>query len=261
MVSELETADQCINYKIDTGADVNVLPKHLYYSLSPRPKLKQSPIKLQAYDGSQIPVLHKGKKIHVMFIVVKSKTAPIIGLNMSERLNIVQRIFKVNASDLNSDSPITAEYIPDDYFDCIGDVGTLPSTYHIESKENAQPVVVPPRKLPFAMKERVKKELDRMEKLGVTEEADKPTDWVNAMVVVEKTNGKLRICLDPRLLNQAIKRQHYRLPTATEIISEMAGAKFFSKLDASNGYWTIKVDEESSNLLTFGKAFGRYKFK
>ena len=45
---KLETADQHISYKIDTGADVNVLPKHLYYSLSPRPKLKQSPIKLQA---------------------------------------------------------------------------------------------------------------------------------------------------------------------------------------------------------------------
>ena len=57
-----------------------------------------------------------------------------------------------DASDLNNDSPITAEYILDDYFDCIGDVGTLPSTYHIELKENAQPVVVPPRKLPFAMK-------------------------------------------------------------------------------------------------------------
>ena len=94
-----------------------------------------------------------------------------IGLSTSERLNIVQRIFKVNASDLNSDSPITAEYIPNDYFDCIGDVGTSPSTYHTELKENAQPVVVPPRKLPFAVKERVKKELDRMEKLGVIEKS------------------------------------------------------------------------------------------
>ena len=138
---KLETADQYISYKTDTGADVNVLPKHLYNSLSPRPKLKQSPIELQAYNGSQIPVqgkcivpiLHKGKKIHVILIVVKSKTSPIIGL----RLNLVQRIFKVNASDLNSDSPITAEYIRDDYFNCIGDDGTLPSTYHIELKENA----------------------------------------------------------------------------------------------------------------------------
>ena len=111
------------------------------------------------------------------------------------------------------------------------------------------------------MKERVKKELDRMEKLGVIEKVDKPTDWVNAMVVIEKINGKLKICLDSRPSNQAIKRQCYRLPTAEEIISQMAGAKFFSKRDASNGYWNIKVDEESSDLLTFGTAFGRYRFK
>ena len=90
---------------------------------------------------------------------------------------------------------------------------------------------------------------------------DKPTDWVNAMVVIEKTNGKLRICLDPRPLNQAIKRQHYRLPTAEEIISQMAGAKFFSKLDASNGYWNVIVDEESADFLTSGTAFSRCKFK
>ena len=88
------------------------------------------------------------------------------------------------------------KYIPNDYFNCIGDAGTLPSTYHIELKENAQPVVAPPRKLQLAMKKRVKKELDRIEKLGVIKKVDKPTDWVNAMVVIEKTNGKLKICLD-----------------------------------------------------------------
>ena len=67
---KLETGDQYISYKIDTDADVNVLPKHLYCILSPRPKLKQTQIKLQAYNGSQIPVygkciapiLHKGKR-------------------------------------------------------------------------------------------------------------------------------------------------------------------------------------------------------
>ena len=84
------------------------------------------------------------------------------------------------------------------------------------------------------MKERVKKELDRIEKLDVIQKVDKPTDWVNAIIVFEKANGKLRICLDPRPVDQMIKRQHYRLPTAEEIISQMAEEKFFSKLDASN---------------------------
>ena len=41
----------------------------------------------------------------------------------------------------------------------------------------------------------------------------------------------------------------------------MSGAKYFSKLDASSGYWQIKVDRESSNLLTFGTTIGRFRFK
>ena len=69
------------------------------------------------------------------------------------------------------------------------------------------------------------------------------------------------VCLDPRDLNQAIKRQHYQLPTAEDILSQMAGAKYFSKLDASSGYWQLKLDDESSKLLAFHTPFGRYKFK
>ena len=55
-----------------------------------------------------------------------------------------------------------------------------------------------------------KKELDSMEKTGVTRKVDEPTEWVTSMVVVEKTNGELRICLDPRDLNKEIKREYYR---------------------------------------------------
>ena len=80
-------------------------------------------------------------------------------------------------------------------------------TYHIELKGNVQPTVVPPCKVPFALRDKPKKELDRMEKMDVIDRVEKSTDWVNAAVVVEKTNGKLRVCLDLRPLNQAIKRQ------------------------------------------------------
>ena len=72
--------------------------------------------------------------------------------------------------------------------------------------------------------------------------------------MVEKQNGQLPICLDPRHLNRAVKCQHQQLPTAEEIIAKMSGAKFFTKLDASAGYWQIKVDQESSKLLTIATA-------
>ena len=100
-----------------------------------------------------------------------------------------------------------------------------------------------------------------MIKLDVIEPVSEPAEWENPLVTVEKPNGKLRMCLDPRDLNKAIKGQNYKLPTAEELFSEMTGARYFSKLDASNGYWQIKTDTESSKLLTFAAPFGRFCFK
>ena len=88
--------------------------------------------------------------------------------------------------------------------------------------------------------------------LAIIEPIKKLTDRVNGLVIVEKLNGKLHICLNPQLLNNAIKREHLHLHTAEEIFSQMLGACFFSKLDASLGYWQIKVDKESSHLVAFG---------
>ena len=61
------------------------------------------------------------------------------------------------------------------------------------------------------------------------------------LVTVEKPNGKLRVCLDPRDLNKAIKRQHYKLPTAGELFSEMTSARYFSKLDARTDIGKLKL--------------------
>ena len=99
-----------------------------------------------------------------------------------------------------------------------------------------------------------------MESLGVIDRATEPTDLVNSLFVVQKPNGQIRVCLDPNDLNKAIKRHHYQLPTAEDILSSMSGAIFFSELDALSGYWQICFDKESSKLLTFNSPFGRYKF-
>ena len=80
-------------------------------------------------------------------------------------------------------------------------------------------------------------------------------------MTVEKPNGKLRVCLDPRDLNKAMKQQHYKLTTSKELFSEMTSACCFSKLNATNGYWQIKIDTESSKLLTFATLFGKFCFK
>ena len=89
-----------------------------------------------------------------------------------------------------------------------------------------------------------------MEKLDIIEKVSEPTDWVNSLVIVSKLNGKLHICIDPRDLNRAIKRQHFQLPSAEDLFAQMSGSKYFAKLDMSNACWQIRVDQESSKLLT-----------
>ena len=61
--------------------------------------------------------------------------------------------------------------------------------------------------------------------LDIIEPVDEPTDWVNELVIVEKPNRKLRICLDTRPLTQAIKRQQLHFPTAEELFSQMLRTK------------------------------------
>ena len=256
----LDTNGSDIQYKIDTGAQCNVLPKVVYNQLLDRPKLKKTSVKLSAYNGTEIPVSgkclakikHKNTVTHVLFIVADTKSSPILGLKTSSNLNLIKRIMKIDSH---------AQDYFDTYGDCFGELGILPGVYHIVTDPNVPPVVNTPRRIPIAMMDSLKRELQRMENLDVIEHVTEPSDWVNSLVVVEKPNGHLRICLDPRHLNRAIKRQHLQLPTAEEIIAKMSGAKFFTKLDASSGYWQIKVDQESSKLLTFTTPFGRYRFK
>ena len=101
-------------------------------------------------------------------------------------------------------------------------------------------MVCPPRRVPFALRERLKVELDNMERDGIICKVTEPTQWVNALVVCEKPKThKLRVCLDPRPLNKAILRPHYPLPTLEDVTSKLTGAKFFSVLDARSGYWAI----------------------
>ena len=247
------------SFKVDSGAEANVLPDGVYKTLYKRPKLKPTSVTLTNYDGTAIPVLGKcvanvtfrNTVTPLLFIVADTESQPIIGADASEKLQLIKRIFHID-----SNLPAFLEK----YSDCFGDLGTLKNTHHITVDPSVPPVVNPPRRVPFAMKDKLKAELDRMTKLGVIKPVHEPTDWVNSLVTVERPNGKLRVCIDPRHLNKAIKRQHYNMPTAEEIFSDMHGAKYFCKIDASNGYWQVPVDEESSNLLAFNSPFGRFKF-
>ena len=150
-----------------------------------------------------------------------------------------------------------------DYFDGLGTFNMKP--YHINLDPDAAPVIHAPHAVPVHLQSMYKEELNNMVGLGIFIPVSKPTDWVNSIVLSETTNDreqvtKVRVCLDPRDLNKAIKREHYYTKTINEVVTQLKDAKFVSVVDAKKGYWHVPLDEASSYLTTFNTLFGRFHF-
>ena len=102
-----------------------------------------------------------------------------------------------------------------------------------------------PRRVAVAHRESLRETLNDLVQKEVIAPVTQPTQWVSSMVAVPKQDVKMCICLDPRELNMAIRREHCPLPTIEEIATRLYGAKLFTVLDAQNGFWHIRLDEDS----------------
>ena len=127
-------------------------------------------VKLSAYNGSRIPVIgsyilniSNKHKIHlVQFILTDSNSPWVIGLKTSEELNLLKRLSNIN---VNSDIDFYTEYP-----NCFGGIGSLKHEYEIQLKSDAEPVIHAPGRVPIALKDKLRHELDMMKRLDMIEE-------------------------------------------------------------------------------------------
>ncbi|XP_060073561.1 uncharacterized protein K02A2.6-like [Ylistrum balloti] len=251
-----------VRFKLDTGSQANIISDKLFNCLNVEPKIKLSDTatRLSSYTGNKIPI--KGKcrlqclNENVEFYVAREDTVPLLGFKSCQDLGLVKVVMmteKVTEPSVDKQDPTSK------FLEIFKGLGCLKEPYTIKVDKSVTPVVNPPRKIPANLRDKLKITLNEMEKNGVVRKVDEPTDWVSSIVLVEKPkSGKLRVCLDPRNLNKAIKREHFELPTIEDITTRMSGAKIFTKLDANSGYWQIPLDEPSQLLTTFNTPFGRY---
>ena len=119
--------------------------------------------------------------------------------------------------------PTTKEYILKEYADVFTGIGTLPgSAYHIDLKEDYNPVRNPPHLVPLGMQDANKAELERLQQEDVIIEFNHYTEWVNSIILVQKPDGCIRLCIDTRNLNMAIKRNPYYMRTLDEILPQLS---------------------------------------
>lgn len=257
-----------IDFKLDTGAMANCLSINDFSKLKISIKnLTKCNVKLTSYSNNRLPVLgkfnlkcqYKNKTCLLQFYVINSNTRSLLGLEGCKALNLVQKVDSIDRSiKVNN----FAEYsnILEPYKTLFSGLGCISGKCHIQLKENCTPVINPPRKVPLPLLSQLKNALIDLEKNKIIRKVDEPTDWVNSLVIVKKSDNTLRLCLDPTHLNKAIKREHFALPTIEEITSKLGGSAWFSILDANSGFWQICLDDESAKLCTFSTPFGRFCF-
>ena len=122
---------------------------------------------------------------------------------------------------------------------------------------------MPLRHVAYVLQKLFKDKMDWLQKLYIITPlgVDETAEWCNSFVLVPKAKGKVRLCLDPARLNQALIRPVHRGPTLNNILPRLNNVKYMSIIDVSSGYHNLKLDEKSLYLTTFACPFGWYQYK
>jgi predicted aspartyl protease len=249
-----------ITFKIDTGADVSILPSHLVESKNIR--IQPTTQILTGASGNKLTLLgkatlklsYKEKVCYETVYISVGSSQPLLGKPAIENLQLVARIDTIQNSSSN--------HWINRHAKLFRGLGSVPGKYKVELKPDAQPYAInTPRRVPLPLWQATKDELKSMMDMGVITTVTHATDWCAPMVVVPKRNSnKIRICVDLSNLNKSVKRRYYPIQPIDTTLARISGASVFSKLDANHGFWQINLDEESQDLTTFLTPFGRYKF-
>ena len=190
-----------------------------------------------------LPLSFKGKTCNQRVYILENLKNNLLGLPAIQALEILKQVDGIEV-------PITEQYPK-----LFSGLGTFSQEYTIKLKEDSvSHAIYTPRKVPLALRDKVKQELQEMERLGVISPVTEPTPWCAGMVVVPKQSGKVRICVDLKPLNES-----HPLPTVDTTLAKLSGAKIFSKLDHNSGFWQVPLSRESRLLTTF-LTWGRFAF-
>lgn len=251
-----------LEFELDSGSPITIIPRLMYKKYFSKVPLKRSKLVLNAYNGTSIstlgivtlPVSYSSKCYDLDIYVASSEGAPLLGRDFFSKFSL--KISMVHSCNfLNEFIP---KY-PQLFSDKLGCCKTVRVTLNM--KPDAQPKFFKPRPLPFALRARVDQELNRLVDLGILEQVNY-SEYASPIVPVLKHDGKIRLCADYSVsLNKQLIIDQYPLPRIEELFAKLHGGKKFSKLDLSQAYNQLVLDEPSQMLTCINTHKGIYKFK
>ena len=138
------------------------------------------------------------------------------------------------------------------------DLGHCTIGKHSITTEDNVAVKLPDRRIAPQMVPEVKKILQNWLQDGIIKESNSP--YASQLVLVRKKCGKIRACLDFRLLNNKTIKDAFPLPSTDMALDSLKGARFFSALDLTQGYLQVPMDERDQHKTVFRALGGLYEF-
>ena len=260
---------------VDTGATINVIDERTYQTLRGI-SLQKTTTKAFAYNSTTpVPFLGKftatvetRRKITAatFYVAQGSTSGNLLSLSTAQELDLVSlhlnNISKPLPQNPNKD-PKLNDILERNakVFDGLGKLKG--QTVHLNIDPDANPKAQPQRRIPYHIRNKVKDAIITLEKDDIIERVPEaePTPWVSPIVAVPKKDGGVRICVDMRQANEAIKRVRHPIPTVDDVRFKLNGAKYFSKLDLSQAYHQLELDPKSRHITTFSTHIGLYRYK
>ena len=261
--------NQPLKMELDTGAAVSIIAESQLKRILPRIKLKPSKIKLETYTGEKMPVVgevpvevqYAEQTELLSFVVVAQEGPPLLGRDWLKCLRLdwktvgaVHFVEKKLDSDLKELLSVHKAVFK-------SEPGTIhPYRARLQVREGATPKFCKARPVPYAIKESLDQELDLLESSGIIQSVSH-SDWAAPIVAVPKKDGRIRICGDYKLtVNPALDVDQYPLPKTQDLFSSLFGGQKFSKLDFSQAYLQLMLEEDSRHYLTINTHRGWYQF-
>ena len=253
-----------LRMEVDTGAAVSLVSEKTYKSILPESTLQNSRAQLRTYSGEQIPVLgqvevevcYGEQRAKLPLLVVAGEGPCLMGRDWLMEIRLDWR-------EIHTVQGRTLARVLDGHrllFEPrLGTLQGYAAKIHVDPE--AQPRFCKARAVPYAMREKVEEELARLEREGIVEPIQF-ADWAAPIVPVLKGDGKsIRICGDFKLtVNRASKLDRYPIPKIEDLFATLAGGKAFSKLDMSQAYQQLLLEESSKKYTVVNTHRGLFQY-
>ena len=261
----------------DTGASISVCGKKQAKRWNLLPRMVETQARIKPYNSPPIPIAGTTKcavtfgnsSIPVEWHIIDSPCEPVLAGHIAKELGILKfdakpTVFHPIQMIHSTENKATLQNILQQFpqnFEGLGKLKNHLVKLHVDT--SIKPVATPARPVPYHLKERVSKEIDKMIQQDVIEEhpATEPAPWISNAVIAPKADGAIRMTLDARNVNKAIQASNLPIPRQEDIKAKLSGAKVFSKMDFKSAFWQLELHPDSRYLTVFHANDKLYRYK